>query len=476
MTLLAERPAVVDWDTRFLDFMAHLDIVEIPEQMAILNCGCRQVLVAGGEQGGKSNTASMWWLKKYLGEDTDKVRHTPDYIEKGQAKLLYWLVGAAYGETVRELNYIHDWCRKLGLVKRARGLNDGINAYILLKDGTRIESKSATDNRTLSKDAPDGIIGCEASQLDIATYARIRGRITPRKAWMFLAGTFESSIGWYPQLFAAWRSGYDDKQSFSLPSWTNHILYPGGRYDEEILKLEKDSSDDFFMERIAGLPVPPRGLVHSEIRADIHVQEIPYVEGIPVWLGIDPGIAHAYAVEAYQEIDGQEVLIDEIYERDLTTEQVIGIALTRPWWKDVKDGAIDISATARTMTEAGSIADIWARDSGMYLQSNKIPLVTTGIERMKTFTKIDGLTGKPRIVFNPHCTGILSELGVVPSPFDGQTRVYTWKTDREGNVVDDKPLDRHNDAIKATVYFLVAKYGIGAARGNSTKFKSRTAF
>ncbi len=128
--------------------------------------------------------------------------------------------------------------------------------------------------------APNGILGCEASQLDIETFYRLRGRCAPKRGWLFLGGTFEGSLGWYPQMFTAWASGAEkDARAYSLPSWTNVHLYPGGMNDPEIQKLKEFSSDDFFMERIQGKPSPPRGLVFPEFRPDIHVAEVEYEKG-----------------------------------------------------------------------------------------------------------------------------------------------------------------------------------------------------
>lgn len=47
----------------------------------------------------------------------------------------------------------------------------------------------------------------------------------------------------------------------------------------------------------------------------------------------------------------------------------------------------------------------------------------------------------------------------MPNPFDGQTRAYRWKTDREGTIVGRTPEDRYNHGIKAVIYYLVDKYG-----------------
>ena len=191
-------------------------------QRPILNSRKRFTLVAGGEQAGKSMVAS-----KYL------VGRLFENKEPG----LYWLVAADYERTRAEFEYLVQDFATMGLLKESSKRVDP--GRIILADGTRIETKSAKDPRTLAMKAPDGIIGCEASQLDLETFHRLRGRCAPKRGWMFLAGTFEGSLGWYPQMYQAWQhSSSVDEQSFSLPSYSNEHLYPKGRQDPEILALE----------------------------------------------------------------------------------------------------------------------------------------------------------------------------------------------------------------------------------------------
>ena len=250
-------------------------------QNKILDSNKRFILVAGGEQAGKSMVASKFLLQKFMRDESPG---------------LYWLVAADYERTRAEFEYLSEDFAKLGvLAEVSKRVDPG---RIVLSDGTRIETKSAKDPRTLAMRAPNGIVGCEASQLDLETFYRLRGRCAPKGGWLFLGGTFESSLGWYPQTYTAWESGVGDEQSFSLPSYSNFHLYPGGRNDPEIRRLEAVASDDFFMERIEGKPVPPRGLVFNEFRASIHASEVDYIPGEPVHIWIDPGYAGGYALEA----------------------------------------------------------------------------------------------------------------------------------------------------------------------------------
>ena len=412
------------------------------EQSFILDSGYRFNLVAGGEQAGKSLVASKYLLSRFA--DTD---------ERG----LYWLVAADYERTRAEFEYLLQDFSVLGILKEASKRVDP--GHLVLADGTRIETKSAKDPRTLAMRAPNGILGCEASQLDLETFFRLMGRCAPRRGWMFLSGTFEGSLGWYPQMFTAWASGAEpDSRAFSLPSWTNVHLYPGGSTDPEILRLKEASSDDFFMERIEGKPSPPRGLVFPEFRPDMHIAELEYEPGSPVHLWMDPGYAGAYAVVAVQLRGEQICVIDEIYEQGLVTDEIIDIARSRTWWPDVSFGVIDIAGTQHQAMAAPTEA--WMDQTGLYLSSQKIR-INEGTERLKGWLKIDPKTHAPRIVFSPKCHGILSEFGSAPNPFDGQTKAYRWKTDREGNIVGEVPEDKYNHAIKAVIYGLVDRFGYG---------------
>lgn len=422
--------------TQFL--LSKIGIEPTAKQWPIINCDKRDILVAGGERGGKSKTAAIKGLIEITAEDPD----------------LYWLVAADYERTRAEFDYLIEFFAKIGAVQTSSKRVDP--GFILLHDGTLIETKSAKDPRTLAMKAPKGIIVCEASQVDFETYMKCIARLAEKRGWLFMAGTFESSLGWYPQLFTAWQMGVGEQQSFSLPSPSNTYIYPGGENDPEILRLKAQTSDAFFMERIMGIPVPPKGLVFTEFRPDIHVKDIEWVPEEPVFLWQDPGYAGAYAVEVGHEINGQIQIFDEVYTQGLVTEEVIQICTEKPWWKDVASGVIDLAGYQHQAMSAP--AEVWMEKTGIYLSAQKIR-INDGTERLKGFLKPNPLNGVPKIVFSPKCKGILSEFGVEPNPFDGQTRVYAWKTDRDGNIVGQTPEDKNNHGIKAIIYGLIDRYG-----------------
>ena len=416
-----------------------LDYVPTLEQARIHACNKRFVLVAGGEQAGKSLLSARELLRRMAGDN---------------APGLYWLVGAHYDLTRPEFEYLRDDFLKLGVLKDASKRVDP--GYLVLHDGTRIETKSAKAPRTIAMRAPDGIVACEAAQMELDVYWRLRGRVAPKRGWLFLSGTFETSLGWYPSLFNEWEWGTTEEQAFSLPSYTNTHLYPSGANDPEILRLKAISSDQYFMERIEGKPCPPKGLVIPEFKPHLHIRELDWNPDEPVQIWQDPGYEYAYAVLATQIIHGQVRVFDEVYERGLIDEQIIEVVVNKPWWKNVQRGVADIYVNQHQARKP--IAEVWQEKAGLTLVGQKVP-VNEGNERLKSFLRVDPLTNEPKLVIDPSCRGILSELGVVPNPFDGQTRAYRWKLDRGGNVVGDTPEDKWNHSIRACVYGLVDNFG-----------------
>lgn len=455
-----------------------------PEQIEIIGSPIRQMLVTGGEQGGKSICAGKVWLRRWQTQDL------PDNPgdgtgEWGSVPLLYWLVGSAYSETRREFSYIRDDLMRMGLpVDASKRVDPG---HIELKKPDqpvaqlRIETKSAQDITKLSQEAPHGIIACEASQLDLETYERLQGRIAPKNGWLFMSGTMEKGQPWYPQMAAAWASGVDNRKSFELPSWTNTALYPGGRNDPKILELERNSSDDFFMERIAGRPVPPRGLVFHEFRPDIHIRDVQWRgpnELVYVWS--DPGyggdsayavnVAHIVTLTAPNGSTYQQVQVfDQIYVRGLITDQVTFLCKTDYWWASPKVLVLDPHYMDQHHANK-SVAEIWLERTGLQAMPLDKVEINAGSERLKSFLKPDPITGIPKIVFSPKCTGILSEFGAAPHPIEGkykgQMLPYRWNLDSAGNQIGKVPNDRWNHAVKAVIYGLVQKFGYTMRQGS----------
>ena len=411
------------------------------EQAVIHDCPARIKLVAGGERAGKSYSSAV-------GEYMGRFWETP----------LLWLVAQDYERTKAEFDYICSSFEKLGIAYEASKRVDP--GEISVSGKFLVQTKSAKDPRRIAVKAPDGIIGCEASQLDYETYLRLLGRAAEKRAWILLSGTFESSLGWYPSLYQRWLApNAEGARSFSLPTWSNLAIFPGGRKDPEILRLEANSSPDWFMERYGGVPCPPKGLVFDVFRNEIHTgvgDKFEFQPAYPVYLWVDPGYAHYYSVLVAQKKGEEIYIVDELYEQGMVTSQMIVAAKQQPWFKYVTGGAIDVAGTQHQGMPAPT--EIWAKEADVRLRSQKIS-IADGIERVKSLLMVNPITNRPKLFINARCRGLISELGGCPNPKTDRQEVYRYKMDKSGTVLGDAPDDKNNDACKALVYGTVDLMG-----------------
>lgn len=434
-----------------------------PEQRAILACKKRFFGVTGGEGAGKSKIAA----EILIGRWPDDLASNPTYGDGIGEPILYWLVGEDYDQVTAEFNYIKMDLMDLGFPVEKNSTDRVDPGHIEMRVPSerqprlRIETKSARDPSRLTRQRPHGILHLEPGLSSVITYQRLNGRVAGVRGWLGLIGTLEGSVGWYPQLLQAWAPGYGDNQSFELPSWTNTHYYPGGRQDPEILRLERESTDDYFIERIAGKITQPKGLVIKEFRADLHVRDVQWDKDYLVHMCEDPGygVNSAHSLIMYQNIDHQLRVFDEIYERGLTTEEIIRIAQRRPWWKGPKQLVCDPHYKDQHHSQH-SVADTWRLEGGLIAENNDRVRVGPGIERLRTYFKPDPLTGDSGIVIAPHLQGVLSELGAALDPFDNTSfHPWKWKVTRTGELVGEEPLDMWNHSCKALYYSIVHNFG-----------------
>ncbi len=443
----------------------------------------KQIIVSGGEQGGKSFIAALFlllrlfitpercWICDYRDADHEGMKA---HINARKHGGFFWLVGESYAETEREFHYLKEHLQALNIpIDAPDSIDPG--HITLTVDGTRIETKSAKDVRKFSKVAPRGIVICEASQVDYVIYERCRTRITGNDGFLLMPGTIEKGIPWFPRMRKAWAMGYDKKKSYMLPSYTNLTLYPGGRNDPKILELERDSSDENFLERIEGQEVPVKGLVFAEARLDVHVRDIPYDPNLVcpmpgcdanVHIWEDPGFGSesAHAIELAQILPDFSVnVFDEIYVRGKLQEDIIKSLQKRHWWKRKKRLVSDPHYKTQHHSTS-SVEEIW-KNTGLisprwdYEKYPRVP-INAGSERLKSFLKVDDLSGQTKITFNPRCRGIFSEFGLTTSVFNKERdEPYIWDTDDFGDHRGKVPIDKYNHACKAVIYGLVEHFG-----------------
>lgn len=362
-----------------------------------------------------------------------------------------------------------------------------------------IRTKSALDPESLRAEAPVWVLICEAALLSEDAYFRLRGRLGqirgqfPGFGMLIAGGTFEGADSWYPTLWTKYQNEdagkLDMTGSYSLPSEENPFAWPGGANNPELIALKRTLPPALWLERHMAIPAPPTGRVHDRFDVKRHIKICEYDPALPIYIGNDPGYAHPNAVVVLQKkpmLTQQLVpwfqwqMVDQIYETQMTVEQVCRMAMQKFWWKNPqKTGTIDIAGKAHAGQQE-PYAEIWQKITGLSLISQYVR-IQPGIDRFNTMLEDDPVGREPRFVIDPRCTGLIGELGGGPNPFDHKLHVYSWHFDRTGVRSGKVPLDEYNDAVKAVTYLFVREIGYaesnqGTKRRHVRNLKSKNRY
>ncbi len=368
------------------------------------------------------------------------------------SKLVY-LVGQTYDNAHVEFNYIVENLLAIGAIKLGNVSNPRQGSWeMTTKTGCRIVTLSVERGASsiIAKgEQPDIFAILEAGIINsFSVFLASVRRATRARGRVILSGTLKDNFGWYASLVDelaptanAWQG-----RTYSLPAWTNEILYPGGRNDPEILRLESILPEDEFKRTVAAERVPSRALIFPEFSYAKNVKPCPFNPAEPVHLWIDPGyFPSAYAVCPVQ-FHGPEVWqIDEVYLHHHTHEQVIEVCKGREWWANVQRAVMDIAGKQHHAED--SAVEVWQGITGLTIHSQKIG-VLDGISRHRSF-----LGPLARLFHDPSCKNTLTEY-----------KLYKRRTDRDGNPTSDEPMDRDNHAMKALAYGLIDRFGFADIR------------
>lgn len=413
-----------------------------------------------GERSGKSYTGAAYGVVKDL--------HI--YTEQPERKRLIWIVGKDYESCLPEFRGGNDspgmvqFLEQLGLLHPAAKACEGCSLQIredgrdrcvlTTHNGLRVETVTGGEPYKIARMAPDVIIGAEVGTWSELLFQRVVGRLAEKRGWLWASGSFEQSTGWLVDTHHRWQAPNDeDGVSFSIRSWENKVIYPGGYEDPEMRRLRAMYPEYLFQQRFAGLPSQPKGLVFSDFTSEHISREAVYDPDRPVQVWIDPGFKSAYAVLAVQLRGDVVDVIDEIYEQDKTSQEIISIAMRRPWWRPHR-GVIDVAGTQHHA--ARSAEEVW-REAGVRLSYQKLR-VEDSIDRVRSLLRARPEDKTPQLRVNPSCRGLISEMGQGPVPFAGRGP-WAYKLDRAGNIMSDVPDERNNDACKALAYGLVDNFG-----------------
>jgi hypothetical protein len=417
------------------------------EQWAFHRSDASIRLIAGGIQAGKSKSTAR---------EGDKY----SVIEEG----LGWIIGPDYVQARVEFDYLLDLYARMGVLDRGPGAWSRPASgpcHFTTTWGFKWETKSAGDPVKLASRAPDVCLFVEAAQCSEESFMKVVERATRKGAPVIASGTFETSQGWYAKRFQKYQGvNPEGGVSFSIPSWSNRIAFPGGRKDKKIVRAEAIMPPELFMERFGGVPHTPFGLVFREFRRDTHVRRLEYNPELPLEIAVDPAM-HCYPILFIQWYGSQVWVIDELYLRNVIAQDAVQAFLDHPLSKFVDVGVMDIAGTQHHANY--SQLEVW---NEMIAKAGRRPLQFMQRKiwekdwrdaiSLRLHAKTDD--GVPLLTFSDKLGDEVRSDGLSMGLI-AEIETYKWALKNEKQALSVRPTKRNEDALSALGYWLHLKFG-----------------
>lgn len=241
----------------------------------------------------------------------------------------FWIVGPEYSDAEKEFRVLYDTLKRMDAVFDQPGTYyspAGGQLSISMFDGAfQVHTKSAKLPTTLVGEALEGVIFAEAAKVKPIVWPKfIRPMLADYRGWAAFTSTPEGK-NWFYDL---WKLGQDPNNpeywSIRAPSWSNNILFPGGRDDPEIHSLGAGMSTEKFNQEIGADFTEYVGRVYKDFDEEINVTDCMYDPKLPLYVCADYGYTNPNVLLFVQVgFWGDVYVIAEYYKRQRTTAEMI---------------------------------------------------------------------------------------------------------------------------------------------------------
>lgn len=207
-----------------------------------------------------------------------------------------WIIGPEYTDCEKEFRVIYDSLRALGVDAVSSKFSnnpDSGNMHIKTKWGFDLQCRSARHPESLVGEGLDFVLIVEGGRHKRRMWGDyVRPALSDKRGWSFTSGVPEGAAE-TSLLYSLFNRGQDPTKkswwSIQMPSWTNDVVFPGGRMDPEIIEAKDDLTDDEFDRQYGAKFVDNIGRVMKEWDDDEHVADLEYDRKLPLYAAVDFG-------------------------------------------------------------------------------------------------------------------------------------------------------------------------------------------
>lgn len=373
----------------------------------------------------------------------------------------WWIVGPTYALAEKEFRVVFDDIfRKLGksyhsLISRCKksyNVKQG-DMRIEMPWNTILEAKSAEKQDSLVGEGLDGLILSEAALHRQDTWEMYLEPALIDKDGIAIFPSTPRGYNWYYGLYQLGQQieGYE---SWRFPSWENTYLFPEGRIDPRIKKIEEVVSEYHFLQEYAAEFTAFEGKIYNEFDQRIHIKDIKYN---PLWrnyMAFDFGFAAPFVCLDIMVDPADNVYVWREYQVRYKSTYEHGLALrARPSPQGYHvDGRVgDPRGADEQATLAMLLGGIVARP---------VPWIQ-GIESVKRWLKLAG-DGKPKLFIDKSCVELIRQMEQLRTPNEKEN-----KNAKEGQHDYD---DHGPDALR---YFFSEFFVLGLGSSLSDVYSKR---
>jgi hypothetical protein len=356
----------------------------------------------------------------------------------------FWIVGPEYDDAEKEFRVLYDTLKKLNAPFDTPGTYyspAGGQLSISMYDGAfQVHTKSAKNEKTLVGEALEGVIFAEAAKIKPIVWPKyIRPMLADYKGWAAFTSTPEGK-NWFYDL---WKKGQDPADpsywSIRAPSWSNNILFPGGKTDPEILSLGSGMSQEKFNQEIGADFTEFVGRVYKEFDEEVNVGDFLYNPKLPLYVCADYGYTNPNVLLFVQVgVWGDVYVIGEYYQRQRTTQEMIRDVQENPRLGALARAARALYPDPEDPAASAELSDAFKWD----IKGNTGGLLSTRIELIRKALKPqpyeleDGHPEKlPKLWFDRSCSNTIADMNDYRYP---ETKDEASTLERPENPLKDK--------------------------------------
>ena len=207
-----------------------------------------------------------------------------------------WIIGPEYVDCEKEFRVVYDTFKSMGIDQVSTKFLNNVESgsmRIHTRWGFDLQCRSARHPESLVGEGLDFVLIVEAGRHHRKMFTEyVRPALSDKRGWSMMSGVPEIASD-TALLYWAYERGQDRSKSqwksWRMPSWTNTIVFPGGRNDPEILEAEDDLTEDEFRRQYGGEFVERIGRVMSNWDDDVHLVNIDYNPKWPLYAALDYG-------------------------------------------------------------------------------------------------------------------------------------------------------------------------------------------